>query len=84
MTLFSKWTELMITQDSSYFAKVTTLLKSNGIAYQEKIQNIGHGNRRYGQLGSVGESSVSSNLYQIYVKKSDYTSAKALLAKELK
>ena len=45
MTLFSKWIELIITQDSGYFAKVTALLKDNGIEYRDEIQNIGHANR---------------------------------------
>lgn len=79
MTLFSKWIELIITQDSGYFAKVTALLKDNGIEYRDEIQNIGHDNRRHGQFGALGENSGSSSLYQIYVKKTDYASAKTLL-----
>ena len=79
MSLFSKWIELIITQDSGYFAKVTTLLKDNGIEYRDEIQNIGHANRRHGQFGALGENSGSSSLYQIYVKKTDYASAKTLL-----
>ena len=80
MALFSKWVELIITQDSRYFANVSTLLTDNGIAYREKIQNIGHGNRRHGQLGSLGENPGCSNLYQIFVKKDDIEQAKKYIA----
>ena len=80
MALFTKWVELIITQDSGYFAKVSTLLTDNGIAYKDKIQNIGHGNRRHGQLGSLGENPGCSNLYQIFVKKDDIEQAKKFIA----
>jgi len=80
MSLFTKWVELIITQDSGYFAKVSTLLTDNGIAYRDKIQNIGHGNRRHGQLGSLGENPGCSNLYQIFVKKDDVEQAKKFIA----
>lgn len=80
MSLFTKWVELIITQDSGYFAKVSTLLTDNGIAYRDKIQNIGHGNRRHGQLGSLGENPGCSNLYQIFVKKDDIEQAKKFIA----
>ena len=80
MFLFSKWVELIITQDSVYFAKASTLLTDKGIAYRDKIQYIGHGNRRNGQLGSLGENPRCSNLYQIFVKKDDLEKAKTILA----
>lgn len=80
MALFTKWVELIITQDSGYFARVSALLTDNGIAYRDKIQNIGHGNRRHGQLGSLGENTSCSNLYQIFVKKADLEQAKKLIA----
>jgi len=80
MALFTKWVELIITQDSRYFANVSTLLTDNGIAYREKIQNIGYGNRRHGQLGSLGENPGCSNLYQIFVKKDDIEQAKKYIA----
>lgn len=82
MALFSQWVELIITQDSGYFARVSTLLTDNGIVYRDKIQNIGHGNRRHGQLGSLGENPSCSNLYQIFVKKTDIERAKVLITKE--
>ena len=80
MALFTIWVELIITQDSGYFAKVSTLLTDNGIAYRDKIQNIGHGNRRHGQLGSLGENPSCSDLYQIFVKKDDLEKCKLLIA----
>ena len=80
MALFTKLVELIITQDSGYFAKVSTLLTDKGIAYRDKIQNIGHGNRRHGQLGSLGENPSCSNLYQIFVKKDDLEKCKLLIA----
>lgn len=80
MALFTKWVELIITQDSGYFAKVSTMLTDNGVAYRDKIQNIGHGSRRHGQLGSLGENPSCSNLYQIFVKKDDIEQAKKFIA----
>jgi len=80
MALFTKWVELIITQDSGYFAKVSAQLTDNGIAYRDKIQNIDHGNRQHGQLGSLGENPSCSNLYQIYVKKDEFEKAKTILA----
>ena len=79
MALFTKWVELIITQDSGYFAKLSAQLTDNGIAYRDKIQNIGHGNRRHGQLGSLGENPSCSNLYQIFVKKDELEQAKKLV-----
>ncbi len=82
MTLFTQWVELIITQDSGYFVKVSTALRSAGIAYKEKIQNIGHGNRQHGQIGAIGENTNYSNMYQIFVKKADIEYAKVLITKE--
>ena len=79
MAFFTKWVELVITQDPGHFAKVSALLADNCVAYKEKIQNIGHGNRRHGQLGSLGENSRYSNLYQIFVKKDDLEQAQKLV-----
>ncbi len=84
MAFFTKWVELIVTQDSGYFAKVSTLLSDNGIAYRDKIQNIGHENRRYGQLGSLGENSSCSNLYQIFVKKDELEQAKKIVMQHRK
>lgn len=77
--LFAQWVELVITQDSEEFVKVSMLLKNAGIAYRERIQHIGHGDRRNGQIGSLGENASCSNLYQIYVKKADAAQAKAVI-----
>lgn len=79
MALFNKWVELIITQDSGHFAKVSALLTDNGIVYRDKIQNIGHGSRRHGQLGSLGENPSCSNLYQIFVKKDEVEQAQKLV-----
>lgn len=80
LDLFSQWNELIITQDGETFMKVCASLKRAGIAYKEKIQNIGHGNRRTGQIGSLGENESHSHIYQIYVKKADIAQAKALVS----
>ena len=79
MFLFSKWVELIITRDSGCFANVSALLKNAGIAYKDKIQNMGHGNRRHGEIGAIGENANDANLYQIFVKKADLENAKALM-----
>ena len=82
MTLFSQWIELIITQDSGYFVNVCTSLRNAGIAYKEKSQGIGHGNRRHGQIGSLGENTNYSNMYQVFVKKADLGYAKALITQQ--
>lgn len=82
MFLFSKWVELIITQDSGCFANVSALLNNAGIAYKGKIQNMGHGNRRHGEMGAIGENTNYANLYQIFVKKADFEDAKALMVQE--
>ena len=82
MTLFAHLVELMFTQDSGYFAKVSNVLRGAGIAYKVKIQNIGHSNRRGGLIGAIGENTNYSNMYQIFVKKTDVEYAKALITKE--
>lgn len=78
--MFAQWTELIITQDSTHFVTATTLLRNAGIAYRERRQNIGHSNRRNGEIGSLGENAGCTNLYQIYVKKADVAQAKAVLS----
>ena len=82
MLLFSKWVELVITQDSGFFANVSALLRKAGIEYKDKIQNVGHGNRRHGEISAIGENISYSNLYQIFVKQADFENAKALMAQE--
>ena len=82
MFLLSKWVELIITQDSECYANVCTSLRKAGIEYKDKIQNVGHGNRRYGEIGAIGEKASYSNLYQIFVKKADLETAKALIFQE--
>ena len=80
MSLFVKWKELLITQDSTRFVKACTLLQNAGVEYKERIQNMGHGNRRYGQIGSLGERAGCSNIYQIFVKATDLEHAKNFIA----
>lgn len=80
MELFTQWKELFITQDGEKFFKVKALLKNSGISCKEKIQNMGHNNRRNGQLGSIGESPEYASIYQLYVKKADLGKAKALIS----
>ncbi len=79
MRIFPLWSELYLTQDIERFLKVSILLKNAGIAHKEKIQNVGHENRRNGHIGSLGESASLSNIYQIYVRKADVEKAKALI-----
>lgn len=81
MCLFTKWVELIITQDSERFIKVRMLLQNAGIVYRENLQNIGHGNRRNGHIGALGENPSYANLYQIYVKKTDAQQAKAVISR---
>ena len=79
MCFFKKWIEILITQDIEKFVKARSALDNAGIDYKENIQNMGHSTRRSGQIGSLGENSCCSNLYQIYVKKADVEGAKAVI-----
>lgn len=81
MCLFVQWKELLITQQIEKYVKTTMLLKNAGIAYREQIQNIGHGSRRSGQIGSLGEKTSYSIMYQIYVKKADLEQANAIISR---
>lgn len=78
MSLFTRWVELLITQDSVQFAEVCAKLLNSGIAYKERVQHLGHSNRRSGQIASVGENARYANMYQIYVKKKDLEHAQAV------
>jgi len=79
MCLFTKWVELVITQDIEKFTKLRTALDNAGIEYKENIQNMGHSTRRSGQIGSLGENSSYTILYQLFVKKTDVERAKAVV-----
>ena len=83
MGLFTRWVELFITQENEKFVNVSMLLENAGIEYKEKIQNIGHSNRRSGYLGSLGENPRYANMYQVFVKKTDVEKAKAVISHKL-
>lgn len=76
MALFGNWTELTVTSDARRYGSVLEKLDSAGIAYREKIQQLGHGDRRMGNLGAGGGSGV---LYQVFVRKTDLEKALLLL-----
>lgn len=80
MGLFTRWVELMITQDNQKFVNTCTALDNAGIPYRDKMQYIGHGTRRNGQIGALGENPKHANLYQIFVKKGDAERAKWVIA----
>ena len=82
MGLFTKWEELLITQETAKYLQVIEALKTEGISYKDKSQNIGHDNRRFGGIGGLGESAACGNLYQIFVAKQDLERAKMLLSKK--
>ena len=76
MSLFVRWVELLITQDNQKFVNTCTALDNAGIPYRDKMQYIGHGTRRNGRIGALGENPKHANLYQIFVKKGDAERAK--------
>lgn len=79
MGLFTRWVELMITQDNQKFLNMCMALENAGIPYKDKMQYIGHGTRRNGQIGALGENPKCANLYQIFVKKADMEKAKVAI-----
>ena len=76
MALFGNWAELTVTNDVRRYGSILEKLDSAGIAYREKIQQLGHGDRRMGNLGAGGGSGV---LYQVFVRKTDLEKALLLL-----
>ncbi len=79
MGIFTCWTELLVTQDSVQYAETCTKLANAGIAYKERIQHIGHGDRRSGLMASFGENARYANMYQIYVKKKELEDAQGIV-----
>ena len=78
MSIFVRWAELIITQDSVQFAEVCTKLLNAGIPYKERVQHMGHSNRRTGLIGSLGENAMYSTMYYLYVKKADLEKAQVI------
>lgn len=79
MGLFNIWNELIITQDRNKFDSACAVLTNFGIAYKEKSQHIGYSNRRSGAIGSLGENTDYSYLYQIFVHRKDLDMARSLI-----
>ena len=74
----NRWKELLIISDRERLFEITTILKNNDIAYRTKTQDLGHGNRRGGLINSIGENQQFLYIYQVFVHRSDYDSAKKL------
>ena len=73
---FSKWTELTTTLNPSTYFFITESLKNAHIPYKTKASNIGHGNRRTGIMGSIGEQVEFETQYYIFVEKANVEYAK--------
>ena len=82
ITVFNR-KELLITYDSKVQSEVRTILRDHKIKYNVKVKNLlspsifSRSGRTY--LGSRGVDLTKSYEYKIYVKKSDYEAAIALL-----
>ncbi len=75
---FWKWCELTITNDEDRYIKIMGALEAAGVQCRVKVQNIGHGNRRTGSLGALGENRRYVCIYQIYVQKTHIERAKLI------
>ena len=82
ITIFNR-KELLITYDSKEQSEVRTILRDHKIKYNVKVKNLlspsifSTSGRTY--VGSRGTDLAKSYEYKIYVKKSDYEEAIALL-----
>lgn len=55
------------------FFKSIAALEEAHIPYRQKGQHMNHGTRRAGRVGTLGENTRYSVLYQIFVKKKIWT-----------
>ena len=74
----NRWKELLVISDRERLFEITTILKNNGIDYRTETQDLGHGNRRDGLITSIGENQQFLYIYQVFVHRADYDSAKKL------
>lgn len=83
ITIFNRQ-ELLITYDIKKQSKVRTILQNHKIEYNVKVKNLlsptpQSNNGRTHVVGTLGMALNKSYEYKIYVKKSDYESAIALM-----
>lgn len=67
--------ELLVTQDVRVLARCLEALDEAGIRHKVKSVAMGHNTRRQGTISAIGESSLISTLYYVYVAKCDLDSA---------
>lgn len=72
------WVELATTNDAEYHIRLIGELNKAKIPYREKVQYMGHGDRRGGQISALGENQQYINLYQIFVRADDIEQAKCV------
>lgn len=68
--------ELFMTFSPEAFAKVTEILRKNGIAFETTSKYTGSHSKF---LGSLGENTAVETQYRIWVSKSDFEKASYLL-----
>lgn len=87
ITIFNR-KELLITYDMQKQSEVRTVLQNNGIKYDVKVLNLrspsplSSGSRAH--IAAFGEDISKSYEYKIYVKKSDYEKASALINQRIR
>lgn len=71
--------ELMITYSMKRQAEIKSLLDKYYIDYWTKTKNSSGYGRSYNSIGNVGQNMDLMYEYKIYVHKSDYEKAKAII-----
>ena len=79
LNFLQKWVEQEVTNDQERFFKSIAALEEAHIPYRQEGQHMNHGTRRAGRVGTLGENTRYSVLYQIFVKKADFPKAQLIL-----
>ncbi len=79
LNFLQKWVELEVTNDQERFFKSIAALEEAHIPYRQEGQHMNHGTRRAGRVGTLGENTRYSVLYQIFVKKEDLDKARYVI-----
>ena len=65
------------------FFKSIAALEEAHIPYRQKGQHMNHGTRRAGRVGTLGENTRYSGVYQTFVKKEDRDNARQFIRGKL-
>ena len=77
MLMFWKYKEVFVGYSMQEFNRIRDILKANNIKDDYRIVNLGSNSRA--RCGAYGENPEYARMYYVYVHKSDYEQACALI-----